>query len=167
MSAITWVDGLVAFCLVIPGIRGWQSGLVAGLLRLAGVIVGMFLGWKLPGAHGLVQGWWPGMSPMALPWVAAMTGGVAGWIVGAIAAWIWRRSTRGQPIGWIDRTAGLALGVSKGALFVLVLLSCIELSLPGMRSQIRTSWVGRMALAPVIEGLSAWGTRHLRLEGRR
>ena len=66
MSAITWVDGLVAFCLVIPGIRGWQSGLVAGLLRLAGVIVGMFLGWKLPGAHGLVQGWWPGMSPTAL-----------------------------------------------------------------------------------------------------
>jgi len=167
MSSISWVDGLVAFCLVIPGIRGWQSGLVAGLLRLAGLLVGLFLGWKLPAAHALVHGWWPAMSGPSLPWIGAFLGGVAGWFVGAVAAWIWHRSTRGQPIGWLDRTAGLALGISKGALFVLVLLSCIELSLPGMRSQIRASWVGKNALAPVLEVLSTWGSRHLGLEGWR
>lgn len=167
MSSISWVDGLVVFCLVMPGIRGWQSGLVAGLLRLAGVLAGAFLGWKLPGAHVLVHGWWPEIPAQALPWSCALLGAIAGWVVGSIIAWIWRRSTRGQPIGWIDRVAGLALGLSKGAIFVLVLLSCIETALPGMRSQIRSSWVGKKAVAPMVEQMSAWGARHLRPEGRR
>lgn len=167
MSAFSWIDGLVLFCLAIPAIRGWQSGIVSGLLRLAGLLVGGALGWTLPVVHDLFHGWRPEFPAVSLPWICAFLCAILGWLVGAIAAWFWRRSTRDQPVGWIDRLAGLALGLSKGAAFTLILLASIQTALPAMRTQIRSSWTGAHAVAPVVDWLSAWGARRLRPESPR
>lgn len=169
MSVVSWIDGLVLFCLAIPAIRGWQSGIVSGVLRLAGLLVGGTLGWTLPVVHGLAQGWRPELPTASLPWICAFACALLGWLLGAVVAWIWRRSTRDQPVGWVDRIAGLALGLSKGAAFTLILLASIQTALPAMRSQIRSSWTGAHAVAPAVDRLSAWGLRrlHPESEGKR
>lgn len=161
MNGISWIDGLVAVCLVVPAIRGWQSGLVAGLLRLAGILGGAVIGWMLPFAHALCHRLRPELPISVLPWLCAFLGAILGWFLGILCAWLWRRFTKEEPVGWIDRGVGLVLGFSKGAVFVLVLLAAIQTALPGMRSQIRNSWAGRQALAPVVEYVASWGGRHL------
>lgn len=161
MSGFSWIDGLVVFCLVVPAIRGWRSGLVAGVLRLGGILIGLAMGWMLPLAHDVCHRFRPGLSEGALPWVCAFVGAILGWIAGILAGWLWMRFTKDEPIGWADRAAGLALGLSKGAVFVLVLLAAIQTALPVMRTQIRASWTGRHALAPLVECAASWAGRHL------
>lgn len=163
MNSITWIDGLVAICLFLPALRGWQSGLVPGLLRLGGIILGGAAGWFFAGSlQGLVLRFLPHLPVGAMPWICATLCALIGWNLGALAGWFWRRSTKDDPIGWIDRFAGLVLGMAKGAAFVMVLLAAIQTALPGMRAQIRASLVGSHAVAPLVESVAAWGARQLR-----
>lgn len=161
MNAFSWIDGLVAFCLVMPAIRGWQTGLVSGLLRLAGILLGALLGWTLTSVHGVFHMWRPEVPVGSLPWISALVCAVAGWVVGSVAAWLWWRATKDQPVGWFDRIAGMALGLSKGAVFCLILLAGIQTAMPPMRAQVRQSWVGSHAVAPIVERISSWGAKHI------
>jgi len=162
MNSPTWIDGLVAFCLVMPAIRGWQSGLVPGLLRLGGLVAGAAAGWTF--AEPL-QVWvlrvFPHLPHTAMPWICALLCAVVGWNLGALFGWLWRRSTKDDPIGWIDHIAGMALGLVKGAAFVLVLLAAIQTTMPGTRAEIHNSLVGSRALGPVIESVAVWGGKQL------
>lgn len=163
MSSLSWIDGLVAFCLVMPAIRGWQSGIVPGLLRLGGIAGGAALGWIFADTlQPLVLKVFANLPLSAMPWICAVLCALVGWNLGTLAGWFWRRSTKDDPVGWIDRAAGMGLGLAKGAGFVLVLLSAIQTALPGMRAQIQDSFVGSHAVAPMVESLASWGMRHWR-----
>lgn len=163
MTSLSWIDGLVALCLVLPAIRGWQSGIVPGLLRLAGIVGGAAAGWTFHEAlQPLVLKVFAHLPAAAMPWVCALVGALVGWNLGTLAGWLWRRSTKDDPVGWLDRAAGAGLGLAKGAGFVLVLLSAIQVALPGMREQIQSSFAGRHAVAPVVETMASWGLRQWR-----
>ena len=166
MTSLSWIDGLVALCLVLPAIRGWQSGIVPGILRLLGIVGGAAAGWIFSDAlQPLVLKVFANLPVVAMPWICAGLCALLGWNLGTLAGWLWRRSTKDDPVGWIDRAAGSALGLAKGAGFVLVLLSAIQTALPGMRSQIRSSFVGSHAIAPMVESLATWGLRQWRERG--
>lgn len=163
MSSLSWIDGLVAFCLVMPAIRGWQSGIVPGLLRLGGLVAGAAAGWTFADVLApLILKVFENLPLAAMPWICAALSALVGWNLGTLVGWLWRRSTKDDPLGWIDRVAGMFLGLAKGAAFVLVLLSAIQTALPGMRAQIRSSFVGSHAVAPMVESLATWGMRQLR-----
>lgn len=163
MSSVSWIDGLVGICLVLPAIRGWQSGIVPGLLRLAGIVGGAAAGWFFADTlQPLVLKVFANLPVAAMPWICAAVCALVGWNLGTLAGWFWRRSTKDDPVGWIDRLAGMGLGIAKGAAFVLVLLSAIQTALPGMRTQIQESYVGSRAVAPLVESIAGWGMRQWR-----
>lgn len=163
MNSLSWIDGLVALCLVLPAIRGWQSCIVPGLLRLGGIVGGAAAGWTFSDSlQPLVHQVFAHLPMAAMPWVCAVVCALVGWNLGTLAGWLWKRSTQDDPVGWVDRAAGAGLGLAKGAGFVLVLLSALQTALPGMRSQIQASFVGRQAVAPLVESLASWGLRHFR-----
>ncbi|MCB9496097.1 MAG: CvpA family protein [Fibrobacteria bacterium] len=166
LAGFSWIDGLLALCLLVPAIRGWQTGLVPGLLRLGGVVGGALVGWfQAPLVTGLVPDG-VGLPPeAALPWVAALGCAVLGWVVGIVAGWAWRRSTKGDPIGWLDRVAGGVLGAAKGAAFALVFLAVLQTSLPATRPHLQHSLVGSQAVAPLVHRLASLGTELLHSEG--
>jgi len=163
LHVLTWVDGLVAVCLVLPAIRGWQSGIVPGLLRLGGILGGAWIGWAFtPELQGFALRLVPGLSGATVPWFCAVGCAVLGWGAGGLAGWLWHRSTRDNPVGWLDRLAGAALGLGKGAIFVVVLLAAVQVAMPSTRASIHKAQVGRMELLPLVESVATWGVRAVR-----
>lgn len=163
LHALGWVDGLVALCLAVPAIRGWQTGIVPGLLRLGGILGGAWMGWAFtPELKDHALRLVPGLGPSTAPWFCALASALLGWGVGGLAGWLWNRSTRDNPVGWIDRGSGAVLGLAKGAALVVVLLAAAQVAIPSARSDIRTSQVGRLELLPMVESVASWGLRAVR-----
>lgn len=157
---MNWIDFLVSGCVLVPGISGFRAGLVAGLLKMAGILAGLALAvWKMPLLTQLAATTLDWKGPGA-PLGALATGVFAGWILGMLAGWGWKKFSEGTQIGWADRFAGFAMGAAKGSLFALVLLAGATIAAPGLRQDIQASWVGRHALDPAVGATRTW------LEGR-
>jgi uncharacterized membrane protein required for colicin V production len=163
LHALGWVDGLVVLCLAVPTIRGWQTGIVPGLLRLGGIVGGAWIGWAFtPELKGIALRLVPGLVPSTVPWFCALGCALLGWGAGGFAGWLWNRSTRDNPVGWIDRGSGAALGLAKGAALVVVLLAAVQAAIPSARADIRSSQTGRLEVLPFIESVASWGLRAVR-----
>lgn len=151
-----WVDLGVAIVLVIPLASGLKNGLVASLIRGATLLAaGAVAVWQMPWlAQHLATplGLGTMTSPLAIFGAAIATG----WILGMLLGKVWKMVSEGT-VGWADRAAGGAVGLIKGAAISLVLLAGLSLASPAAKTAIGESWVGRMALAPVVQ----WGREAL------
>lgn len=153
---MNWIDFLVSACLAVPAISGFRNGLVAGLLKAAGILVGLGLAvWKMPLAIGLSTSTL-GISAATAPMAVFASGALAGWILGSLMGWAWKRFSEGTEIGVADRLAGLAVGLVKGTVFALVLLSLLAIGMPTVRSDLQASWTGRHALEPAVKSTRTW-----------
>ncbi len=160
MTGMNGIDILVLVCVAFPAVSGVRHGLVAGLLRLAGLFAGLALAvWKMPLASQFA-GTTLGIGGTGAPLAALVAGLLAGWILGMLAGWAWKRFSEGTQIGWADRLAGLAMGLVKGAAFALVLLAGASIAAPNLRAAIRSSWTGKHALEPAVNTTRVW------MEGR-
>ena len=160
MTGINGIDIVVLVCVAFPTVSGFRHGLVAGLLRLAGLFAGLALAvWKMPLASQFATATL-GIQGSGAPLAALAAGVFGGWILGMLTGWAWKRFSEGTQIGWADRLAGLAMGLVKGAAFALALLAGASLATPKLREPIRSSWTGRHALDPAVNATRVW------MEGR-
>lgn len=157
---MNWIDFLVSGCVLVPGISGFRTGLITGLLKLLGIVAGIALVvWKMP----LVTKFATvtlGFQGSGAPLAALAFGVFIGWIVGMLAGWGWKRFSEGTQVGWADRFAGFAMGAIKGTLLALGLLAGLSIATPSIRSDLATSWVGRHAFEPAVKTTRVW------IEGR-
>jgi len=157
---MNWIDFLVSGCVLVPGISGFRSGLVAGLLKLAGIVAGVALAiWKMP-LITHVAATTLGFQGPGAPLAALGMGVFVGWILGMLAGWAWKKFSENTQIGWADRFAGFAMGALKGTAFALALLAGASIATPALRADIKASWVGRHALEPAVNATRVW------MEGR-
>lgn len=154
MSA-NWVDLLVAVLVGIPLASGVKDGLVSGLLRGAGLVLAAALAvWKMPFLVPLI-GRTLGLTGPSAPLGVLAMALAAGWLLGMLAAWIWKKVSAGT-VGWADRLAGGAFGAVKGALLALGVLAGLTLLSSSARAAAQQSWLGHHALGPAMEGSRAW-----------
>jgi uncharacterized membrane protein required for colicin V production len=154
MSA-NWVDLLVAVLVGIPLASGVKDGLVSGLLRGAGLVLAAALAvWKMPYLV-LVIGRTLGLTGPSAPLGVLGLALAAGWLLGMLAAWIWKKVSAGT-MGWADRLAGGVFGAVKGAVVALGVVAGLSLLFPPARASAQQSWLGHHALGPMMEGSRAW-----------
>lgn len=154
MSA-NWVDLLVAILVGIPLASGMKDGLVSGLLRGLGlVLAAAVVVWKMAYFVALITRTL-GLSGPSAPLGVLALALSAGWLLGLLAAWTWKKVSAGT-IGWADRMAGGIFGAVKGALVALGVVSGLSLLFPPVRTAAQQSWLGHHALGPAMEGSRAW-----------
>jgi uncharacterized membrane protein required for colicin V production len=157
---MNWIDFLVSALVLIPAISGFRNGLIAGLLRGVGILGGVGLViWKMPlltnvGVTTL------GCQKSTVPLLVLAFGVVAGWLLGTLAGWAWKKASQGTEIGFADRAAGFAVGALKGSLLALVVLAGMTIAMPSIRPQVQQSWIGRHAVDPAVKSTRTW------MEGR-
>ncbi len=157
---MNWIDFLVSGCVLVPAISGFRNGLIAGLLRAAGILAGLgAVIWKMPvltnfGISTL------GFTKTTAPLAALGLGVIGGWVLGVAAGWAWKRASEHSEVGMADRFAGFAVGAIKGSLLSLVVLAVLSIALPNVREDLKHSWTGRHALEPAVKTTRSW------IEGR-
>jgi len=153
---VNWIDFLVSGCVLMPAISGFRVGLVAGLLKAAGILAGIALAvWKMPFLVQFATATL-GFSSTSAPLAALATGFLGGWILGMLAGWAWKKASEGTEIGWADRFAGFAVGAIKGVVLTLAVLAGLSIALPGARADLARSWTGRHALEPLVKTTRTW-----------
>lgn len=154
MSA-NWIDLLVLVLVGVPAAIGFKDGLVAGLLRGAGLVLFSVLGiWKMAAIATWI-GKVLGMSAISAPLAVLATALILGWIFGMFAAWAWKKFSAGA-IGWTDHLAGGIFGAVKGAVVALVMLGGLTLLSSSARASAQRSWLGQHALGPAFEATRGW-----------
>lgn len=157
---MNWIDFLVSGCVLVPAISGFRNGLIAGLLRAAGILAGIGLVvWKMPFVTGFAISML-GFQKAGAPLAALGFGVVGGWLIGILAGWAWKKASDGTQVGKADRFAGFAVGAIKGSLLALVVLAGITIAIPSARADVSSSWTGKHALEPAVKSTRLW------LEGR-
>lgn len=153
---MNWIDFLVSGCVLMPAISGFRVGLVAGLLKAAGILAGIALAvWKMPFLVQFATATL-GFSSTSAPLAALATGFLGGWSLGMLAGWAWKKASEGTEIGWADRFAGFAVGAIKGVVLTLAVLAGLSIALPSARADLARSWTGRHALEPLVKTTRTW-----------
>jgi S1-C subfamily serine protease len=127
---VTSVDWIVAGVIAVAALIGLRRGLIGGLLGLAGVVVGAYLGAKL--APEFLSGRESPYTPLV-----ALGGAVVLVLVFQSIASMAGSAIRTSlfvlpPLRWLDSLGGLVLGAVAGAAIVWV-LGAVALHLPGQR----------------------------------
>jgi S1-C subfamily serine protease len=136
---VSWVDAVVVLWIVLSAVIGFQRGLTAQIVSLAGLAVGAFLGAKL----GPV--FLPGGSDS--PWVpvASLIGALVGALLLQTAASILGgRLRKGlsavAPLKVADGLGGIAIGAGLGlAVAWLTAVAALQLDRPALSSTVRNS----------------------------
>ena len=133
------------------GIRGFFRGLVQEIFAVVGVIAGLWVaGWvsQWVGAH------WQGARPAAAFWgIRWLLVAAAGLTVAILLRW-WgvkvAEAARKSPVGWLDRPAGVLVGLGVGVLIAtFVVLAALMAPWPSRISE--TASRTRIA-APLMAG---------------
>jgi membrane protein required for colicin V production len=121
---MNWVDWVVLGIVGASTLAGLSRGAVRTVFSIVGLVVGFVAATRESGAVGMVlERWLP-------PSVAAVTGflivflGIA--LVFSLAAWLLRKLMDGLALSWVDRFAGFALGLARGAAIVGILALAVE-----------------------------------------
>lgn len=136
---MTWVDGVVLAWVAISALLGYQRGLTAQLVSLAGLALGGFAGARI-GPLLLPDG-------DSSPWVpfASLIGALVGALllqaVASVAgARLRNRLDRRPPLKVADATGGIVLGTALGlAIAWLAAVAALQLDRPGLRGAVRDS----------------------------
>ena len=127
---MTSIDWIVAGVIAISALIGLRRGLIGGLLGLAGIVVGAYVGAKL--APELLSGRESPYTPLV-----ALGGAVVLVILFQSIASMAGSAIRTSlfvlpPLRWLDSLGGLVLGAVAGAAIVWV-MGAVALHLPGQR----------------------------------
>jgi S1-C subfamily serine protease len=127
---VTSIDWIVAGVIAISALIGLRRGLIGGLLGLAGIVVGAYLGAKL--APELLSGRESPYTPLV-----ALGGAIVLVILFQSIASMAGSAIRTSlfvlpPLRWLDSLGGLVLGAAAGAAIVWV-MGAVALHLPGQR----------------------------------
>jgi S1-C subfamily serine protease len=136
---MTWVDGLVLAWVAISALLGYQRGLTAQLVSLAGLAIGGFAGARI-GPLFLPDG-------DSSPWVpfASLVGALVGALllqaVASVAgARLRNRLDHRPPLKAADGAGGIVLGTALGlAIAWLAAVAALQVDRPGLRTAVRDS----------------------------
>lgn len=149
------LDMLIIAALVFLGIRGLYRGFFREIGSLAGVILGIWLAnvWQ-PALTVWLKGYFPSWHVLPLITFGAIFLGVV--ILCNLTAWtLWSLSRR-VLLGWLDRSAGLALAVVKTLLITYLAIVILTFFAPSQQTLVTESrlapWVirGYQSLAGYI-----------------
>lgn len=121
---MNWVDWIVLGIVGVSILTGLMKGAVRTVFSLAGLAVGLFVASRESGALGIV------LSRVVSPRYAAVLAflliflGIG--LVFALAGWLLRKAIEKLLLTWLDRVAGGALGLLRGAVIVGVLALAVE-----------------------------------------
>jgi membrane protein required for colicin V production len=138
MNPLDWLlAALLTYSVVRAGLRGFFQEAFA----LGGLVLGCLLAcWLYQDAATRLAGL------IASPQLAQLAGFLlilaAAMVVGTLLGKLLRRTASAVGLGFIDRLAGVAFGLGRGALLGVVLLSCLVAFLPAGQ------WMQTSKLAP-------------------
>jgi S1-C subfamily serine protease len=127
---VTSIDWIVAGVIAISALIGLRRGLIGGLLGLAGIVVGAYLGAKL--APEFLSGRESPYTPLVALGGAAVLVILFQSIASMAGSAIRTSLFVLPPLRWLDSLGGLVLGAIAGAAIVWV-MGAVALHLPGQR----------------------------------
>ena len=127
---MTSIDWIVAGLIAISALIGLRRGLIGGLLGLAGIVVGAYLGAKL--APEFLSGRESPYTPLVALGGAAVLVILFQSIASMAGSAIRTSLFVLPPLRWLDSLGGLVLGAIAGAAIVWV-MGAVALHLPGQR----------------------------------
>lgn len=156
MRAINWVDAVLAIMVAVNCVLGIRRGIFREFFNLAGIVLGLFAGFRLYEALGWnIEGWLE-----AKPAVANLVAFVAIFCVIAFgASWLGHLLHKGAKrlfVGWLDRLAGGVFGFARGVVFasVTALVFALFPFFPRLEKDLGTSLLGPhiVKVAPALYG---------------
>jgi membrane protein required for colicin V production len=156
MRAINWVDAVLAIIVALNCILGIRRGIFREFFNLAGIVLGLFAGFRLYEALGWnIEGWLE-----AKPAVANLVAFVAIFCAIAFgASWLGHLLHKGAKrlfVGWLDRLAGGVFGFARGVVFASVTALVVALFpfFPRLERDLGTSLLGPhvVKVAPALYG---------------
>lgn len=156
MRAINWVDAVLAIMVAVNCVLGIRRGIFREFFNLAGIVLGLFAGFRLYEALGWnIEGWLD-----AKPAVANLVAFVAIFCVIAFgASWLGHLLHKGAKrlfVGWLDRLAGGVFGFARGVVFasVTALVFALFPFFPRLEKDLGTSLLGPhiVKVAPALYG---------------
>lgn len=140
MSPLDWV---IVAILIVSTLAAAHSGIVVEVFSLGGLLLGLLLAcWNYQRLLPWAMSW--GMSMPVAKVVAFVVIALGVMILAGIVGRIIRWSVRFVGLGWLDRLAGAAFGLVKGAVLVVVMIVALLAFLP------KTSLVRNSRLAPAF-----------------
>lgn len=115
---MNWLDIVIAIILIIAGFSGFRSGLISQAFGIAGLLLGIWLGWRFA---SLVSGWL-NLSAGYANIVSFIIILIAVIIIMYLAGLFVRKVFRLTGFGILDHLGGLLLGVVKVGLILSLLL---------------------------------------------
>jgi membrane protein required for colicin V production len=156
MRGVNWVDAVLAVIVAFNCVLGVRRGIFREFFNLAGIVIGLFAGFRLYEALGWnIEGWLD-----ARPAVANLTAFVVIFCAIAFgASWLGHVLHMGSKrlfVGWFDRLAGGAFGLARGLVFasVTALVFALFPFFPKLEKDLNTSLLGPhvVQVAPAIYG---------------
>lgn len=121
---MNWVDFVILGIVGASLLAGLYRGAVKSVFSLVGIIVGFVAATRESGAVGIVlTRWMPDAAAAAVGFVLVFLGISLAF---TLAARLLRKVLDGLSLGWLDRLAGVALGLIRGAVIVGVLALAVE-----------------------------------------
>ncbi|MDI3280642.1 MAG: CvpA family protein [Bacillota bacterium] len=159
MGALNWLDLSILLVLGYLTLKGFWRGLVREVLDLAGVVLLMGLGFHYAAAVGeALRARWGAYLHLAdsfwiLVGFLAIAAGVA--LLIALVNQLWDMMAELAPLSLLNRLAGAAFGLVKGALIVTLLVWVLaRLPLAAAQQALATSRLAPtfLAAAPLLSG---------------
>jgi membrane protein required for colicin V production len=126
MNALDWV---IVTILIVSVLSAAKTGLVVQVCSLAGAAAGLILAcWNYQRPLPWLSGWIrpPALAEVVSFLLIALATMVAAGLLGRLLRW----SIRSIGLGWLDRLAGAAFGLAKGAVIVLILVVALAAFAP-------------------------------------
>lgn len=156
MRGVNWVDAVLAIIVAVNCVLGIRRGIFREFFNLAGIVLGLFAGFRLYEVLGWnIEGWLD-----AKPAVANLVAFVAIFCAIAFgASWLGHLLHKGAKrlfVGWLDRLAGGVFGFARGVVFasVTALVFALFPFFPRVEKDLGTSLLGPhvVKVAPAIYG---------------
>jgi membrane protein required for colicin V production len=156
VRAINWVDAVLAIIVAVNCVLGIRRGIFREFFNLAGIVLGLFVGFRLYEALGWnIEGWLD-----AKPAVANLAAFVVIFCAIAFgASWLGHLLHKGAKrlfVGWLDRLAGGVFGLARGLVFasVTALVFALFPFFPRLEKDLGTSLLGPhvVKIAPALYG---------------
>jgi membrane protein required for colicin V production len=112
---VNWVDLILVVVLALFGLRGFFRGLFREFFSTAGLILGFILAVSFAGVAAAYAGSLWGFSPLMLKGAAFVVIFFIAYFCLSITGWLLHRSEKMLFLKTVNRTGGIAIGVSKGA----------------------------------------------------
>jgi membrane protein required for colicin V production len=156
MRGINWVDAALAAVVAVNCVLGVKRGIFREFFNLAGIVLGLFAGFRLYEALGWNIGGWLDARP-AVANLAAFV--VIFCVIAFGSSWLGHLLHKGAKrlfVGWFDRLAGGAFGFARGLIFasVTALVFALFPFFPKLERDLNTSLLGPhvVKVAPAIYG---------------